>query len=93
MKHNGRNNGNKWTMHFRALNDNVLIVRYKYKHSLSIKAMNNYKRKEEQNPKVHINTHPKITPSHFLFKWTFFLFDLSIGVFLANTTPVYSTFI
>ena len=68
MKWNRRNNGNKWVVHFRTLIDNVLAVEHKYKHSLSIKARNNYKRKEQQNPKVHTNTHPKIAPSQLLSK-------------------------
>ena len=75
-------------MHFRAPINNVLAVKHKYKHSFSIKAKNNYKRKE--NLKVHTNTHPKITPSQLLSKQIFSLSDLSIGVFLANTTLVCS---
>ena len=77
-------------MHFRSPIDKVLAVEHKYRHSLSIEARNNYKIKEQQNPKVHINTHPKITPSHFLFKQTFSFSNLSIRVFLTNTTPVCS---
>ena len=90
MKRNKRINGNKWAVHFKALIDNVLAFEHKYKHSLSIKARNNYKRKEQQNPKVHMNTHPKITPSQLLSKQTFSLSDLSIRVFLTNTTPMCS---
>ena len=47
MKCNRRSNGNKWVMHFRAPINNVLAIKHKYKHSLSIKARNNYKRKEQ----------------------------------------------
>ena len=46
----------------------------------------------QHNPKVHTNTYLKIAPSHFSLYITLFLFDLSIRVFLANTTPVYYTF-
>ena len=47
MKRNGQINGNKWAVHFKAPIDNVLLVEHKYRHSLSIKARNNYKRKEQ----------------------------------------------
>ena len=85
-----QSNGNKWVVHFRAPIDNVLVVEHKYRHSLSITVRNSYKRKEQQNPKGHTNTHPKITPSHFLSKQTFSLSVFSIRVFLINTIPVCS---
>ena len=88
MKCNGWSNGNKWAVHLRAPIDNILVVEYKYRNSLFIKARNNYKK--NQNPKIHTNTDPKVTPSHFLSKQTFSLSNLSIRVFLANTTPVCS---
>jgi len=47
MKRNGRSNGNKWAMQFRAPIDNVLAVEHKYRNSLSIKVRNRYKRKEQ----------------------------------------------
>ena len=55
-------------MHFNASIDNILAIAHKCWDSLSIKARNNYKKKEQQNPKVYTNTHPKITPSHFFSK-------------------------
>ena len=56
MKRNGLSNSNKWAMHIRTPIGNALAVVHKYRDSLSIKAKNNYKRKDQQNPKVHINT-------------------------------------
>ena len=56
MKRNGLSNSNKWVMHIRTPISNALAVVHKYRDSLSIKAKNNYKRKDQQNPKVHINT-------------------------------------
>ena len=47
MKRNGRSNSNKLVVHFRAPIDNILAVEHKYRHSLSIKARNNYKRKKK----------------------------------------------
>ena len=86
-KRNRWNNGNKWAVHFKAFIDNILAIGHKYRHSLFIKARKNYKRKEQQNPKVHTNTHPKITSSQFLSKQ---LSNWSIRVFFANITPVHS---
>ena len=91
MKSNGRSNGNKWTVYFRALIYDTLAVTHKCWDSLPIKTGNNYKRKGQHNPKVHANTDPKTTPSHFSLKIIFLLYDLSITVFLVNTTPVYYT--
>ena len=56
MKRNGLSNSKKWAMHIRTPISNALAVVHKYTDSLSIKAKNNYKRKDQQNPKVHINT-------------------------------------
>ena len=47
MKCNRRSNGNKWAMHIRTPIGNALAIVHKYKHSLSIKAKNTYKRKEQ----------------------------------------------
>ena len=47
MKHNGQSNGNKRAVHFRAPIDDVLAFEHKYRHSLSIKARNNYKRNKK----------------------------------------------
>ena len=69
IRRNERNNDKKWAVHLKALIGNVLAIEHKYCwNSLSIKAGNNYKGKEEPNPKVYTNIHPKITPSKFLSK-------------------------
>ena len=81
-------NGNKWAMHIRAPIGNTLVVGYKCRNSLTIRAKNNYKRKKWHNPKVHTKIHPKTNLSQFLSINLFFS-DLIIGVFLENTTPVY----
>ena len=53
MKRNGRSNGNKWVVYVKAPIDDILVVAHKSWDSLSIKTVNNYKRKEQHNPKVH----------------------------------------
>ena len=88
-KRNGRSNGNKWAVHLRAPISNVLAVEHKYRNSLSIKVRNNYKRKEQHNPKVHTNIHPNITPSQFRSKHFSLTFWLKHWSVLANTTSVY----
>ena len=68
MKRNRQSNGNKWAAHLKASIGNILAIEYKCRNSLSIKTRNIYKREEQLNPKVHTNTHLKITPSQFLSK-------------------------
>ena len=92
MKSNEWSNGNKWAVYFRAPIDDTPALAHKCWDSLPIKTGNNYKRKGQHNPKVHTNTDPKTTPSHFSLKIIFLISDLSIRVFLANNTPVYNTF-
>ena len=91
MKSNRQSNGKKWSVYFRAPIDDTLAVAYKCWDLLPIKTGNNYKRKGQHNSKVHTNTDPNTTPSHFSLKIIFLISDLSIRVFLANTTLVYYT--
>ena len=51
IKCNGRNNDSKWAVRFRAIIDNTLAIEHKYRHSLSIKIGNNYKREEQKKKK------------------------------------------
>ena len=81
-------NGNKWAMHIRAPIGNTLVVGYKCRNSLTIRAKNNYKRKKWHNPKVHTKIHPKTNLSQFLSINLFFFWLNHRSIFEKHHTSV-----
>ena len=92
MKRNRWSNGNKWAAHLKASIDNILAIEHKCRNSLSIKTRNIYKREEQLNPKVHTNTHLKITPSQFLSNNFLFFWLKYYSVFGKYHTSVFYFF-